>query len=184
MLFYYLRGEAGGGEKLWGGEINLCPPKRGSKTDSPPPPRKVRNGRGPLPMKEQQTSRLLKKEFWGLNRPWRGRERRPEPFLSLGEFPLEGGRDEVSSGPRPPRWRERKGSPEKTSPASPEIVGRMVGGGGARRGRESAKLARNLRLFLRHREGEGENGPHRGVAAPVRPISTMTPSSPAPRPRR
>lgn len=65
-------------------KLTLCPPKRGSKTDFTTTTPQSENGRGPLPMKEQQTSRLPKKEFWGLNRPWRGRERRPEPTLSRG----------------------------------------------------------------------------------------------------
>lgn len=107
-----------------------------------------------------------RKEFWGLNRPWRGREERPEPTLS-GEFPLEGGRDEVSAGPRPPRWRERKGRPEM-SLASPEMVGRMEGGGErvGGGGREKRKAGRNLRSPspATEREKGWGTGPRLGIA--------------------
>lgn len=87
MLFYYL-GEGGSREEeknYGGGEINPLPTKaeKQNRLHHHPPP-KVRMEEDPLPMKEQQTSRLPKKEFWGLNRPWRGRERRPEPTLSRG----------------------------------------------------------------------------------------------------
>lgn len=51
-----------------------------------------------------------RKEFGGLNRPSSGSEEGREPTLS-GDFPQEGGRAEVSAGPRPPRWRKRKGRP-------------------------------------------------------------------------
>lgn len=75
-----------------------------------------------------------------------------------GEFPLEGGRAEVSAGPRPPRWKERKGRPEKMSPASPEMVGRMVGGGEeAREGRrrKAQSWPEPALPFPRHPGGEG-----------------------------
>lgn len=155
MLFYYL---GGGGEKeeenYGGGKINPLTSKVERCCRLRPPKREWRRtlshgGGANLP--------TLRKEFWGLNWPSRGKEERREPTLS-GEFPLEGGRAEVSAGPRPPRWRERKGRPEKMSPASPEMVGWMVGGGeGARQGRrrKAQSWPEPALPFPRHPGGEG-----------------------------
>lgn len=108
MLFYY-SGEGGGeGEENYGGgEINPLSSKVEKLNRLRPLKREWRRtpsygGGANLPTR--------RKEFWGLNRPSSGSEEGREPTLS-GDFPLEGGRAEVSAGPRPPRWSERKGRP-------------------------------------------------------------------------
>lgn len=45
-------------------KLTLCPPKRRSKSDFTTP-REVRMLEDPLPMKEQQTSRLMERSFGG-----------------------------------------------------------------------------------------------------------------------
>lgn len=108
MLFYY-SGEGGGeGEENYGGgEINPLSSKVEKLNRLRPLKREWRRtpsyrGGANLPTR--------RKEFWGLNRPSSGSGERRETTLS-GDFPLEGGRAEVSAGLRPPRWRERKGRP-------------------------------------------------------------------------
>lgn len=108
MLFYYSgEGRGEGEENYGGGEINPLSSKVEKLNRLRPLKREWRRtpsyrGGANLPTR--------RKEFWGLNWPSSGSGERPETTLS-GDFPLEGGRAEVSAGLRPPRWRERKGRP-------------------------------------------------------------------------
>lgn len=86
MLFYYLGGGGGGREKeenYGGGEINPLPTKAEKQKRLHHPPRSE-NVRGPPSYEGAANLPTHGKEFWGLKRPWRGRERRPEPTLSRG----------------------------------------------------------------------------------------------------
>lgn len=111
-----------------------------------------------------------------------------EPTLS-GEFPLEG---ELKCPPAPahPGGGKERGRPER-SPAAPEMVKRRVGGGEAEQGRRRGgggggkrKAGRNLRSPspAAERETGWGAGLCRGVAAPGRPLRTMTPPRPKPTP--
>ena len=92
-------------------KLTLCPPKRGSKTDFTTTTPQSENGRGPPSYEGAANLQTPEEGVLGVKATLEGKGKETGADSLSGEFPLEGGRDEVSSGPRPPRWRERKGSP-------------------------------------------------------------------------
>lgn len=144
-------------EKLWGGEINPLPSKVEVSRLSPPerewrrtPP--SHGGGANLPPG--------RKEFGGLNGP-SGEKPRGTRADSLRGVPTRG-RAEVSAGPRPPRWRERKGAPQEEPSLSrdgQEEGGRRGSGAREKRRRRKAQGWPEPALpFPRHREGDGVEG--------------------------